>query len=82
MSDFINKLKESNSTSADMFAPFEELLNLPDEEFDKTYPSFKGELEKLLTDPEIDKIIYDSAKTAGHADIENCLLYTSDAADE
>ena len=70
MSDFINKLKESDSTSADMFAPFEELLNLPDEEFDKTYPSFKGELEKLLAGPEIDKIIYDSAKTAGHADIE------------
>lgn len=70
MSDFINKLKESDSTSADMFAPFEELLNLPDEEFDKTYPSFKSELEKLLTGPEIDKIIYDSAKTAGYADIE------------
>lgn len=70
MSDFINKLKENNSTSADMFTPFEELLNLPDEEFDKVYPSFKGELEKLLAGPEIDKIIYDSAKAAGPADIQ------------
>ena len=68
MDKILNSFK--NTQYADVYQPFEEMIDLPDEEFDKFYPTFKKDLEKLLASPEMENVIMNAVKTTPNIDVQ------------
>lgn len=66
----LETLKKQNPEKASLLEPFEELMNQPDDIFDRKYPSFREEIVKLLNSPEAKKIVTDSIKNTPAIDVQ------------
>lgn len=68
MSKILDNFKDTQYS--DVYQPFEEMIDLPDEEFDRFYPTFKKDLEKLLASPEMENVIMNAVKTTPNIDVQ------------